>query len=151
VKVLIRVRVRAGAMPADACIRDISRRGLLLQSAAPPVRGTHIELVGPFVPIVGRVVWTNGHRFGVQTQDVIDVPAFVSGAADRRKTNVECEFHRRASDLETRSGAGRQAEVGRWIQYGAVLLIGAGVATGLAHAAYQQLSHTARSIEAGLR
>lgn len=76
--VLIRARMRAGGLPADVCIRDISTRGACIVSAAPPVRGTIIELTGSCNPIVGRVVWVAGQRFGIEVRGRINVPAFVS-------------------------------------------------------------------------
>ena len=150
IKVLIRVRLRAGALPTDACIRDISSRGLLVQAGAPPVRGTHIEILGPFAPIVGRVIWANARRFGVQTQDPIDVPGLVSGTADRRKAPIDCDLRRRTDDRKPRRDSAVREHIGSWIQFAAVLLIGAGVAIGVGAATYQQLSKSAHSIEAGL-
>ena len=150
IKVVVRVRMRAGAMPSDACIRDVSSRGLLVQAGAPPVRGTLIELVGPFAPIVGRVVWTKGHRFGVQTQDRINVSALISGKLDRRKTDLDGAFQRRAADLERRKDPLASKSWARWLQYGAVLLIGGAIATLAAQASYHQLSRMATAVEAGL-
>ena len=150
VKVLVRVRIRAGAVPSDACVRDVSSRGLLVQAGAPPVRGTVIELIGPFAPIVGRVVWTKGHRFGVHTQDHINVPALLSGKLDRRKTNVDYTVERRATDPRHRKDPLANEQWSRWLQYGAVLLIGGAIAIVAAQATYHHLSRTAAAIQQGL-
>lgn len=76
--VLVRARMRAGGLPADVCIRDISVRGACIVSAAPPVRGTVVELTGSCTPIVGRVVWVTGQRFGIEVRGRINIPAFLS-------------------------------------------------------------------------
>lgn len=77
-KILLRARMRSGGLPADVCIRDISRRGACIVSGAPPVRGTVVELTGGHMPIVGRVVWVTGQRFGIEVRGSIDVAAFVA-------------------------------------------------------------------------
>lgn len=76
-KVLIRARMRANGPPADICIRDVSRRGMLLQSHAPPPRGTYVEIAQAGLPIVGQVVWSKERRFGISTRDIIDVAALI--------------------------------------------------------------------------
>lgn len=76
-KVLIRARMRANGPPTDICIRDVSRRGMLLQSHAPPERGTYVEIMQAGLPIVGQVIWSSERRFGISTRDAIDVAALV--------------------------------------------------------------------------
>lgn len=149
VKVVMKVRMRAGAKQMDACIRDVSRRGLLVQADAPPGRGAVIEINGEFPPIIGRVMWTNGRRFGVQTQDRIDIAALITGRLDRGMVDINPNPGRRAKDQQT----GRlisSAHVSRLAQYVAVILIGGCLAVALAHAAYAQLSYVARSVESAL-
>lgn len=80
-QVFLRARMRAGGVPVDVCIRNISSHGMLLQAAAPPLRGTYVEIFYPRRTIVARVVWTNDRRFGVQTREWIDVNALIGDAA----------------------------------------------------------------------
>jgi hypothetical protein len=68
-KVMIKARMRAAASWNDVCILDISVRGLSMQAAAPPRRGTYVEIRCGHHAIMARVVWTKHHRFGARTQD----------------------------------------------------------------------------------
>jgi hypothetical protein len=65
-KVVLPAKMRAGAGQVDICIRNISSRGMLLQAAAPPVRGTYVEIIRPACTVAAKVVWTKDRRFGVQ-------------------------------------------------------------------------------------
>lgn len=149
VKVLLRVRMRAGGLPTDACIRDISSRGLLVQTAAPPSRGTTIELNGPFRPIVARVVWTSDGRFGVRTQDIIDVSALLSGKLDRRQGGERRSVPRSAPDrrADALNGASISHRLGGWMQFIAVAVIGGGIGIGLAKIAYETMSTPSIAIQ----
>ena len=100
-KVMIKARMRLGASWHDVCILNVSRRGLGIQAASAPARGTYVEIRRGHAEIVARVIWAKGHRAGLQSQDPIflqalmqDVPANdqlrpVSGGTafvDRRRT-----------------------------------------------------------------
>ena len=76
-RVLIRAKMRAGGLPVDACIRDISSKGMMIQSKAPPPRGTYVEVITGTQRIVGRVVWGGSMRFGINTRDKIHVELVV--------------------------------------------------------------------------
>jgi len=70
--------MRVDASYGDVCIRNISPRGMMLQAANPPRRGTYVEVLrGPHV-IVARVVWTHERRFGIHTAERMDVAAVVN-------------------------------------------------------------------------
>jgi hypothetical protein len=76
-KVLIQARMRAGGLPTDICIRDVSSRGMLIQSGIAPPRGTYIEVITPTETIVGRVVWGNDARFGICTRDKLHLDMII--------------------------------------------------------------------------
>lgn len=76
-KVLIKARMRVGAGWNDVCILDISTRGLAMQAAAPPPRGTYLEIRRGGHRITARVMWARHHRFGVQTQDQLAIDDLV--------------------------------------------------------------------------
>lgn len=77
-KVLIRARMRAVATWSDVCILNISSRGMALQSARPPARGTYVEIRrGPHV-IIACVIWSKHHRFGIRSQDVLFIDTIVA-------------------------------------------------------------------------
>ena len=78
---MVPARVRLGCRWDDACILNISSRGLLIHAKEPLQRGTYVELRrGPYV-IVARVVWGEGARAGLQAQDRMPVEQLVTLAA----------------------------------------------------------------------
>lgn len=68
----------------DVRIRNVSSRGLLIQSAAPPPRGSYVEIFKARHTIVARVVWSNDQRFGIHTRERLDVGALVGEAATNK-------------------------------------------------------------------
>nr|NUR37120.1 hypothetical protein [Sphingomonas sp.] len=88
-------RIRCGARWLDARMVNVSPRGVGLTAAAPPTPGTYVEIRRGAYVIVARVVWTEGLRFGVHTQDPVPIdaltrepdssqPAAVEGVAEPR-------------------------------------------------------------------
>jgi hypothetical protein len=78
-KVLIPARVRISAGWNDACILNISERGLMIRAAsAPPRRGSCVELRRGARIIIGRVMWAEQDRVGLATQDVLDVESIIA-------------------------------------------------------------------------
>lgn len=77
-KVMIRARMRAGASWHDVCILNLSKRGLGIQSAEPPPRGSYVEICRGRHLIVARVMWARGHRAGLRSQDLIWVQALIN-------------------------------------------------------------------------
>ena len=76
-KVMIRARMRVGASWHDLCILNVSRRGLGIQAAIPLPRGTYVEICRGLVTVVARVMWSRGHRAGLQAQDAIAIQALI--------------------------------------------------------------------------
>jgi len=74
-KVTIRASMRAEGPPLDVCVRDISSRGLMIQTRVPPPRGTYVQIECAGHEIVGIVVWRREHRFGINTCERIDASA----------------------------------------------------------------------------
>jgi hypothetical protein len=70
---MIKARMRVGASWNDVCILNMSARGLSMQAAAPPERGTYLEIRRGQHEILGWVVWARNHRFGVRTQDELAI------------------------------------------------------------------------------
>jgi hypothetical protein len=63
---------------SDACILNISSRGLLVRSGRPAVRGSVIELRHRDYAIVGRVVWSDGAHAGLQAEERVPVEQILS-------------------------------------------------------------------------
>lgn len=74
-QVFLKAQMGTGGRPADICVRNISSRGMLLQAASPPPRGTYVEIFLPRHTIVARVIWSKDRKFGVQTREPMNVDA----------------------------------------------------------------------------
>jgi len=81
--VMIQARMRSGSEWSDVIIHNVSRRGMMLRASNPPVRGSYVEVRKASMTIVARAVWVRGQRFGVRTQDVIDMNALLDHAAQQ--------------------------------------------------------------------
>ena len=87
----------------DACILNISERGLMIRAAsAPPRHGSYVELRRGARIIIGRVMWANQDRFGLSTQDQLDVESIVAapdgdGTGAASSSALTVEFDRRAT------------------------------------------------------
>lgn len=153
--VLVRARMRAGGLPADVCIRDVSVRGACIVSAAPPVRGTIVELSGSCAPIVGRVVWVTGQRFGIEVRGRINVPAFVSQQKPIRSGPPAPHelvappgtqgFARHLSSVRSES-----RQTGSVMQFVFAAFLAGCAATFIAQTLYENLSSATAAIESGL-
>lgn len=135
--VMIQARVRVGASWNDACILNLSSRGMLVRAPQAPNRGSYLEIRRGNQVIVARVVWSNADRFGVYTQDPVPAadlicgtsstgiakPSVVGGFAERRSaprppvlTSERSRWRARAIEFSTLGFLGGIA---------AVLLLGA--------------------------
>jgi hypothetical protein len=136
-QLLVRARMNAGGGWHDTWILNISSRGLLLQSDAPPVRGTFLEVRRGNHSIVAQVVWTKQHRFGVKTQDELPIESMIANidvplSRVCASPTIERKTQRPVLPLQERS---RQR--GRLIEYGFVAALAsasAAVAAGEVHA-----------------
>lgn len=111
---IIPARMRNDGMWGDVCIRNISSRGMLVQAANPPPRGTYIEIFKARHVIVGRVMWRKDRRFGIHTRERIDVSAFVDDAAVA-KTAGGPATERRKDNRRTAAEAAQRIERSRRI------------------------------------
>ena len=75
--VCIPARMQCGATWSDIVIRNMSNRGLMAEMAEPPKAGSYVDVRRGTQVIIGRVVWRNGPRFGVLTQDRVEIDAIV--------------------------------------------------------------------------
>jgi hypothetical protein len=93
INIVVPARLRVGARWSDACILNISSRGLLIRSPEPADRGSYVELWRGDQVIIGRVVWRCGARLGLRAQDRVPVEAIVTSKL------VQCRAQPTESDL----------------------------------------------------
>ena len=144
--------MRAGGLPLDGCIRDISARGILFVASSPPQRGTIVEILDLYAPVIGQVVWTNGHRCGISLRGRIDVAAAVRSANDpgeRRKSATIHEIapRRPAAPAQTLSKSRDSAAM---LQYSFIVIGGICAAFGIGHTAYDNLNRALDPVQAEL-
>jgi hypothetical protein len=139
--------MRAGGTYVDICIRDISSRGMLVQTNAPPSRGAYIEICRPGRIIVARVVWTKERRFGITTRERMNVDAFVAeaangGAADQASPATPWPHvdRRTARRPDVRQSAERSRHISAALEFGFILACSALAAVSVANAVHDSLS-----------
>lgn len=79
--VTVPARLRIGANWSDACILNVSSRGVLIHVPQPPQRGSYVELRRGDQVIIGRVMWSKGSRAGLRAQDRVPVEAIVTNTS----------------------------------------------------------------------
>lgn len=148
-KVLIRAKLRAGGLPVDACIRDISSKGMLIQSRAPPARGTYVEVITATQTIVGRVVWDSDMRFGVNTREKLHIEMIVgelrTGRAPSETPPVVALRRpqpRRESFTRTHAKA---------LEFGGLVVFAVALIYAIASATYETLSRPLENISSHMR
>lgn len=78
-RVLVAAQVRLGnAAWADACILNISSTGLLIRSARPPAEGSPVELRRDDHLIRATVIWNDGIRAGLKSDERVPMESIVS-------------------------------------------------------------------------
>ena len=77
---IVPARLRTASGWGNACILNISSRGMLVHAGRPVARGSRVELRnGPYA-IVARVVWQRGNQFGARAEERIPVEAIAASA-----------------------------------------------------------------------
>ena len=77
-RVVVPARLRHGTSWSDACILNISSRGLMIHTGRPIVQGTEVELRRGDHVIVARVVWRAGARAGLRAEDKLPIEEIVT-------------------------------------------------------------------------
>jgi hypothetical protein len=113
-RVVIPARLRNGAQWSDTCILNISSRGLMIHSGRAAPKGSVVELRrGDFV-IIARVMWRDGGRVGLQSDERLPIEEILSVsqskalqlvAADGARIDRRRKPRRRSSDARLRGRA----------------------------------------------
>ena len=81
-RVLLPARVRDGASWSNACILNISSRGMLLHAKSPAPAGSLIEVSHGHHIIVARVIWRSGAKLGLAAEDRLPIEEIATYASD---------------------------------------------------------------------
>jgi hypothetical protein len=77
-RIMLPARLRTGMQWSDTCILNISSRGLLIHSARAAPEGSTIEIRRGDHVIVARVMWRDGARLGLQSDERLPVEQIMS-------------------------------------------------------------------------
>jgi hypothetical protein len=124
---MIRARMRSALSWHDVCILNLSRRGLGIQSAEPPARGTYVEIWRASQIVLARVMWAKGHRAGLQSQDAIAVRALIRDdpADDRGPQREYPKVERRRAQRRVQERHDRSRIASRAIEFACFGLVAA--------------------------
>ena len=81
-KVMIRASLRDAGPIRDACVLDLSTRGLLATTANPPKYGEFIEITVNNKALVGHVKWSSERRFGIVFRERVSVISIINGGSE---------------------------------------------------------------------
>ena len=134
---LIPARLKQDAGWFDICIRDISPKGLLVQGASPPRRGSYVEIRRGAHVIVAKVAWAKDQQFGLTTQDIVPVDALIhrpdaAGFGRSPAPSNDARPERRAAPrVSSEQAAARSRHISAMIQYGFAIMFALACAVAL--------------------
>jgi hypothetical protein len=126
---MLPARMRVGMTWGDACILNVSSRGLMIHASRPVAEGSTIELWHGGRLIVARVVWREGLRTGLSAEDRILVDEIMSlqQAAAARLSGHWSQHERRKRPRTHETNRVRS----RMMQFASIAAIGASLAVGV--------------------
>jgi hypothetical protein len=138
IRVMVPARLRIDSCWSDACILNVSSRGLLIHSPQPVERGSYVELRRGDQVIVGRVMWRKGSRLGLRAQDRVSLQAIVTSAA-ARSNGAEPPPRAGAERRRVRREHDRSRMRGRVLEFASFAVIAATLAIVIGSMATQAL------------
>ncbi|WP_107045459.1 PilZ domain-containing protein [Sphingomonas sp. STIS6.2] len=76
--VVVQCRMNSEGVWTDACIHNVSSRGLLVSADKTPRVGSYVDIRRGTLVIIGRVIWVKERRFGIRTQDLVSAALLVN-------------------------------------------------------------------------
>lgn len=70
-----KARMDDGSRQCDVVIGNVSRGGLMAKCLTPPAVGVRVEIRHGDLCIAGQVIWSKNRRFGLQSEEPIDLAA----------------------------------------------------------------------------
>ena len=138
-RTLLPARMRSESGWSDACILNISSRGLLVYSSGFAPAGSFVEIRRGGQLVIARVVWRQNQRIGLCSPDRVHVQDIIgaetAAPALEATPNGDCCDRRRVARHEEDSRSQAQA-----IQFIAAVLFGAALAFAALHAAKESFA-----------
>lgn len=151
--VRLSVRFKTDTGWSDAQIRNISSNGMMAVCESPPRRGTYVELRRGDSIVVGRVMWTCDDRFGLKSQDKINLQSLTASISQNTKESEERRKRARTGEQLRVSApspeelAARSEMVARAFQFITIVVIAGAAVLILADAAYSIFSEPLASAD----
>ena len=146
---MLPARLRNGVKWSDACILNISSRGLMIYAKCFVEPGSYVELRRGGQPIVARVIWRANNRIGLCSHDRLAVEDIVRGevvaaAVPVFSGSIRVEPRRQPQDVE------RSRARARAMQFLSLLLIGTALAVAAGAIVADTLSRPAAAVQAAM-
>lgn len=148
-RTVLPARIRNGPGWADACILNISSRGLLIYARCTAQPGSQVRLWRGGYLIVARVVWRSNERLGVCTPEPIAVDNLISSESEPAAVPVLGREAKLERPRQPRSHE-RSRERSRAIEFVSLALVGAALAAAAAAYAYRTLSAPLEAVNRAL-
>lgn len=148
-RTVLPARIRTGPGWADACILNISSRGLLVYAKCAAQPGSHVKLWRGGYLVVARVVWRSNERLGVCTPEPIAVDNLISSESNPAAVPALGREAKLDRPRQPRSHE-RSRERSRAIEFVSLALVGAALAAATAVYAYQALSAPLEAVNRAL-
>jgi hypothetical protein len=126
-RVAVPARLRHGAAWTDACILNISSRGLMIHTGRQIAKGAQVEVRRGDHVIIARVVWRDGGRAGLRAEDRLPVEDIMTlGQSSALQLTAAGSVERRKHTRPEERGRlqGRAMEFATVIAIGACLSVG---------------------------
>jgi hypothetical protein len=146
---MLPARMRGHSGWSDACILNISSRGLLIYSNGTAEPGAFVEIRRGGQLVTARVVWRKNQRIGLCSPDPVHVEDIIGAdsadAAVPTAAGVAVERRRVPRDPE------RSRHNGRAVEFIAIVLIGSALAFAAMASIEQNLARPLAAIDGAMR
>ena len=147
---MLPARMRSQSGWSDACILNISSRGLLIYSNGPAQPGTFVEVRRGGQLVIARVVWRQNQRMGLCSPDPVHVEDIIRADSAAIATvstapGVPIERRRIPRDPERSRDHGRAAE------FIAIVLIGGALAFAAMASMQETLARPLAAVDQAMR
>jgi len=149
-RVLLPARLRNGAQWSDACILNVSSRGLMIQSTLAGPEGSLMELRRGEHIISARVVWREGSRAGLQSEQRVPVEEIMSLSGSQALQLVASEGALIERRKQPRAASFNSRLLGRALEFAAVIAIALVLAAGIWSTAEQAFARPLKQASAAL-
>lgn len=156
-QVLIPCRIKSVRGWGDACIHNISSRGMMIACDDPLAPGEYLDLRRGRQVVIGRVVWRRERFAGIRTQDAISADALVNEPRlENRPAKSDAEGDRRnarerlVSEIDAARRMERSRSISSALQFGALGLFGITAAAAIAVQVGHVLAAPTQQISAAL-